>query len=107
MSVVSDDYRDDNNLDSYLLRALLGDAFRDDPGLTVSITPAVVSVTGLTATSDCTISVVDHDAQNDQYTRNFHLSWRKEQTYRFLVFPTTVWHVVSGDYGSLSSFGSQ
>jgi len=85
-----------------LMRQLLSDAYRNSPTVSVSTTPAVIDVQGANATSDCTLTIRQQsDRAEPTYMHSLHMSWKKEQSYSLLLFPTTVWRVVNADYGPI------
>jgi hypothetical protein len=98
MSIVSQDYRDSNGLSAAAVRDALQQAYRSNPDLAVAMSPPVIDITGESATSDSTLSV--KDAQTGfNYSRPLHVVWHKEQGYRWLIFPATVWMVRDAEYG--------
>jgi hypothetical protein len=101
MSIVSADYGDESSLDSDMLREFLVEAYKNNPVVTVTNSPADIFVTGSTATSESMLTISIGTLHNQtQNSHNLKLNWKKEQAYNLLLFPTTVWRVVHADYGS-------
>jgi hypothetical protein len=104
MGILSSDYHDYNQMGSDGIRYALSSAMRNAPSFSVTDTQPVIDITGNTATSQSTLTIrIQGDSGPIQISRPISLRWKKEQAYRLLLFPTTVWRVISADYGAVNS----
>ena len=104
MAIISQDYTDNNNLNTTSLRVLLARAFNSATDAKTTTTTPVIAVDGDNATSDSTITVSGSGGQS-YFNRPVHLQWRKEKGTAWLIFPMPVWRVVHADYGEALDFG--
>lgn len=97
MAVASPDYRDAQAATLDQLHSRLLYVFRNSGSVQVHATEPAITVTGSTAVSVNHVSVTASQGPT-HFTCTLTLHWKREPTRRFLVFPSSVWHVTSAEY---------
>ena len=98
MRHVSKEYKDDLGLNRDRLRLLIGQTFREHGPLYVTLNSVSIQPQGETASVSAAVTVEAQDKETQQTSSNtFPMTFqlKKEPGYRFLVFPTSYWRVVS------------
>jgi len=106
LTVVSADYKDGafSNVDQ--LHYFLVRIFRNSGPVSITTTATAIDVTGDSAKSVSHVTIKTADSGNTLYDGNISLTWHREEARRYLVFPTTVWHVTSADYPAMPGLGN-
>ncbi len=99
MAVISSDFKGPSpisNVDS--LHFGLRQALRDSGAVRVTFSPPNIVVTGDTATSTNQVTVRNAESGQPTFDQPVTLNWKREDSHRFLIFPTKIWRVVGTQY---------
>ena len=98
LTVVSADYKDPlfaniDQLHFFMVRIL-----KNAGPIRVSTSATAIDVIGDTAKSTTHVVIKSADGNNTFFDGNVNLAWQREQTHRYLVFPSTTWRVTTAQY---------
>jgi len=96
MAIIASDYSDSDSNNSWRLNVMIRRGMENVDNLSASISPAAIVVNGDTAQSKCYVTI-RADGQI-VYNQLMVLTWQKEMTRRYLIFPEETWQVISSSY---------
>jgi len=96
MAIIASDYSDSDSNNSWRLNVMIRRGMENVDNLSASISPAAIVVNGDTAQSKCYVTI-RADGQI-VYNQLMVLTWQKEMTHRYLIFPEETWQVISSSY---------
>jgi len=106
LTVVSADYKDGTFSNVDQLHYFLVRIFRGSGPIAITTTATAIDVTGDSAKSVSHVTIKASDNTTNLYDGNVSLTWHREQSHRYLIFPTTVWRLTSADYPSIPGMGN-